>query len=178
MSGRYIERNMAFNRERLGRFSGQIYSQCAPPVNRLKYGRFGNIDYSGCGAAAIYNALRLAGQPRDLCEVIAACERLKLPRAGALLGTKPFAVGRAFRYYNIPYKKYTNADDFIRQLEHSTVGVICTWNKRMWGTHFYCLYRRGKRYYALNYSCRASRPEPFTVDKISPFRFIVGYVLS
>lgn len=98
---------------------------------------------------------------------------------GARFGTKPLSLGRYFRRHKIPYWKYHFPAEFKAALLSHRIGIVNTWNKRLRGMHFYCVYysREENAFYTANLRTPGTEFEPITPDEISSRRFIVGYIV-
>ena len=158
---------------------GYIGSQLSPDVSHLIYGKAGQtVDKVGCGIVAVYNALLRCGKTVDFNDLLRSMEKLRMPWLFGFFGTKPHSLGRVFRKYNIPYKKYSSVRRFNQMLPKSNTGIVCTWNPGFRGIHFYCVYYSKKEncLYSLNYY---NQNTPVKVDPsiFSQMRWIVGYLL-
>lgn len=173
-----IQERYQYNQSRLSDFHGYIFGQCVPPIAELKYGRCcGSVAQKGCGAAAVYNALRYIGRKQPVCEVLREMEQLRMPWIFGLFGTKPFSLRRYFRKNNIPFENYCGYSRFLSALKENSIGIICSWNKRFRGIHFYCVYSENDKLYSLNYY-NSQKEEPFDGRETNGLRFITGYVIN
>lgn len=173
-----IEQRYRENLSFLPDCKGYIFSQQSPEVRGLRFGAHGHIGGEGCGAVAVHNAMKFIGREQNLCAVLHDFEELRMPWLGARFGTKPHALGRYFRLHNIPYRKYGSPNDFKAALLTHHIGIVCTWNKRFKGMHFYCVrysYEDGA-YYTANLG-GGSDWRRITLDEISSLRFITGYII-
>ena len=177
---RRIEERYRDNLRLLPSFTDGIYSQHDGRVAELAYGEHGHIGREGCGPAAVYNALRHIGEARVLPEVIRDMEKLSLPWLGARFGTKAFSLGRIFRLYGVPCEKCVSPTEFKGRLADSRVGIVCTWNPRFYGMHFFSVYydKRGGAYYSANFRNTGKGFRRTAIDEISSLRFIAGYLLT
>ena len=174
-----IETRFRENTALLGTYYDHIFDQHSKRVYALKFGDSGNIGANGCGPVAVHNAMKLIGMTVNFCDVIRDFEELKLSRIRGLFGTKPFYLGRYFRKHNIPYEKYNSPAEFKSDLIDHKAGIICTWNKRMKGMHFYCIFydKSDEKYYTANCYSNCSGFREIKLSDISDRRFVVGYLL-
>ena len=174
-----IEERYQENCRRLKAFDGCIFSQKDSRVKDLLFGKRGHIGAEGCGAVAIYNVMKFIEQPQDFCDILREMEKLHMPWLGAKFGTKPHSLGRYFSKHRIFYRKYNAPVDFKAALLSHRIGILCTWNRRFRGMHFYCIYfsNEENKYYSIN--CHSTDKDfmPITLDEISNLRFITGYVV-
>ena len=173
-----IENRYQANRRTLPQYTGYIFSQRSKQVESLAYGKHGHIGGEGCGAVAVYNVMKFIGKEQDLCEVLHEMEELHMTWLGARFGTKPYALGRYFRKHGIPFNRYSSPNDFKAALLTGKIGIVNTWNKRLYGMHFYCVYYsiEENKHYTANYQS-SSDFQPISLEEISNRRFIVGYVI-
>ena len=156
-----------------------IASQLSPSVSQLTYGRANRtVDKVGCGILAVYNALVCYGEPRAFSELLAMMERLRMPWLFGFFGTKPFCLSKLCRRLNIPFRKYYSAKHFANDLTHAHAGIVCSWNPRLNGIHFYCVYysENEKCIYSLNYY-QQSTPAVISPSVFVQRRWIVGYLI-
>lgn len=164
---------------RLPSCTDYVYSQWAGNVKELCFGKRGHIGREGCGAVAVHNVMKFIGKEQNFCDVLREMEELSMTWLGAKFGTKPWAIGRYFTRHNIPYGKYKSPNDFKAALLTHKIGIVCTWNKRMNGMHFYCVYYsiEENKYYSANYHSSDSGFEEFDLKEIGNLRFIIGYAI-
>lgn len=156
-----------------------IGSQLSPDVSHLTYGKAGQtVDKVGCGIVAVYNALLRCGESVDFNDLLRSMEKLRMPWLFGLFGTKPHSLGRVFRKYNIPYKKYSSVRHFSQALAKAHAGIVCSWNPGLRGIHFYCVYYsyKEKYIYSLNYY-NQDIPTVIDASAFSQKRWIVGYLV-
>ena len=156
-----------------------IGSQLSPDVSHLTYGKAGQtVDKVGCGIVAVYNALLRCGESVDFNDLLRSMEKLRMPWLFGLFGTKPHSLGRVFREYNIPYKKYGSVRHFSQALAKAHAGIVCSWNPGLRGIHFYCVYYSDKEkcIYSLNYY-NQDIPTVIDASAFSQKRWIVGYLV-
>lgn len=175
-----IETRYRENISRLPAYRDYIYYQWDPKVAELSFGKRGHIGREGCGAVAIHNVMKFIGKEQNFCDVLRDMEELNMPWLGAKFGTKPRSIDRYFRRHKIPYQKYSSPVDFKAALLTHKIGIVCTWNKRFYGMHFYCIYysQEENAYYTANfYSPGGKEFRQTLLSDISNFRFIVGYIV-
>lgn len=173
-----IEERYRSNLKSLPELSGYLYSQWDDRVKDLSFGKRGHIGREGCGAVAIYNVMKHIGEEQNFCDVLHDMERLNMTWFGAKFGTRPFSLGRYFSLHKIPYRKYTAPVDFKAALLSHRIGIVCTWNRRFYGMHFYCVYYSPEKnvYRTMNLDSPCSEGTVKLGD-ISNLRFIAGYVV-
>ena len=165
------------NKTLLPNFENFIFSQADSPVSDLKYGRANcGIKKNGCGAVAVYNAMKLTGQPVDFCELLRELEALKMPWLFGLFGTTPLSLGRFFRKHRAVFRKHLSLRRFQTSLRDGRCGIVCAWNKGFRGIHFYCVFYDGGNLKAMNFQY-ADHAVDFSFKELSVLRFIAGYVL-
>ena len=155
-----------------------IFSQWSPQVKGLCFGAHGHVGREGCGAVAVHNVMKFIGKEQNFCDVLHDFETLRMPWLGARLGTKPHSLGRYFAHHKIPYRKYGAPSDFKAALLTHRIGVVCTWNKKFRGMHFYCVRYsyEDDAYYTANLG-GGTNWRRIALDEISNLRFITGYVV-
>ena len=166
------------NKQILPKLEGYIFGQNRSPVASLCYGRFDRpVEQVGCAAAAVYNALQFIGRPMDFCDILAQFENLRMPWLFGLFGTKPLSLKRFFRRNLIPYQNYYNLNAFRNALSDGRIGIVCAWNRKFHGIHFYCVFKKDNQYQSINqyYSDHALE---FSFKELSSLRFIVGTILK
>lgn len=175
-----IENRYQENLCRLPEYRDYIYYQRDPAIRDLCYGRQGNVGDNGCGAVAVHNAMKFIEKEQNFCDVLHEMEELRMTWFGARFGTKPGSLGRYFTRNNIPYRKYKSPNDFKAALLTHKIGIVCTWNKRFSGMHFYCVYYslEDNAYYTANLITPGSEFKPVDLSAISNLRFITGYMIS
>ena len=178
-SSERIQERYRDNMKKLPQFGDYIYSQRDPRVRELCYGERGHIAREGCGAVAIYNVMKFIGEDQDFCDVVHDMEKLKMTWLGARFGTKPFSLGRYFRLHDIPFFKMTSPVDFKAALLSHEIGIVCTWNPKLKGMHFYCVFFSpdDEEYFSANLRSEKNEFRKLKLDEISNYRFIVGYVV-
>ena len=172
------QERLRYNQKLLEGFNGFVFGQNQAPVAMLRYGNADRpVEQVGCAAAAVYNALKLAGKQTDLCEVLSQFEALRMPWLFGLFGTKPLSLRRFFRRNNIPFSNYFNLKRFEKAMTEGKTGIVCTWNKRYRGIHFYCVCVRDGKALSFNqyYSDHAL---DFSFEELSSRRFVVGYIIG
>lgn len=174
-----IEARYRANLAQQPEFSDYIYSQWDDRVKELSYGKRGHIGREGCGAVAVYNAMKFIGKQQDFCGVLRDMEELNMTWLGAKFGTRPYSLSKYFRRHKIPFRKYTAPVDFKAALLSHKIGIVCTWNRRFYGMHFYCVYYspEEKAYHTMNLDTPCS-PGTAQLGDISNLRFIIGYVVD
>jgi len=157
-----------------------IFDQNAAEVRSLRYGEKYSVDYNGCGAIAVHNVMKHIGRTQNFIDVLRELEELHLLWLGGAFGTKPWALGRYFQSKKIPYRKYKSPNDFKAALLTHQIGVVCTWNKRFRGMHFYCVYYSLKenKYYTANLHTPSSEFVPADLQEMINYRFIIGYAVQ
>lgn len=173
-----IEARYRENLRLLPDYRDYIFSQRAPGVRELRFGEHGHVGREGCGAVALHNVMKLIEKEQNFCDVLREAEELRMTWFGARFGTKPNALGRYFYQHKIPFWKYTSPNDFKAALLTHRIGVVCTWNKRLRGMHFYCV--RFSPEDGAYYTANLGGGEDFrriTLDEISGRRFITGYIV-
>ncbi|MBR1484016.1 MAG: hypothetical protein IJ598_13775 [Ruminococcus sp.] len=154
-----------------------IYGQCNAPVASLCYGKAKKpVAEVGCGAVALYNAMTAKGIPVEFENLLREMEALKMPWLFGVFGTKPLSLRRFLRKNNIPFKNYISLQRFKHQLTDNHVGIVCAWNPRFYGIHFYCVLPQDGQLYSLNY-ISSNQKQPFDDNILSVTRFIIGYIL-
>ncbi len=174
-----IEARYRDNLNRLPEYRDYIFYQWNKKVADLSFGKRGHIGREGCGAVAIHNVMKFIGREQNFCDVLRDMELLRMPWLGAKFGTKPLSLGRYFSRHKIPYWKYSAPVDFKAALLTHKIGIVCTWNRRFYGMHFYCVYYdpAENAYYSANfYTPGGVEFRPTELSDISNFRFIVGYI--
>ncbi len=176
---RQIEDRFRDNRDALPEYRDYIFDQRDPLIRDLSYGQRGNVGDNGCGAVAVHNAMKYIGKEQSFCEVLRDMEELRMTWLGAKFGTKPGSLGRYFNRNNIPYKKYKSTNDFKAALLTHKIGIVCTWNKRFYGMHFYCVRYAAEdnAYYTANCITQGNEFKPIDLGVISNARFITGYMI-
>ena len=166
------------NLEQLPDYRAYIFNQWNGAVKGLCFGAHGHIGREGCGAVAVHNVMKFIGETQNFCDVLRDFEELRMPWLGARFGTKPHALGRYFRRHNIPFRKYNSPNDFKAALLTHRIGIVCTWNKKFKGMHFYCVCFSPEdgKYETANLKGGSGFME-ITPDEISNLRFITGYVV-
>lgn len=174
-----IEERYRQNLRRLPQYTDYIYDQCADDVAGLAFGRRGHIGREGCGAVALHNVMKYIGKEQNFCDVLRDMEVRNMTWLGAKFGTKPLSLGRYFRRHKIPYWKYNAPVDFKAALLSHQIGILCTWNPRFKGMHFYCVYfdAEDHAYYAANFHPSGKEFRRIELSEISNLRFITGYVV-
>ena len=174
-----IEERYRDNLAHLPEYREYIYDQWNSKVENLRFGERGHIGREGCGAVAVHNVIKYIGKEQNFCDVLHELEILNMTWLGARFGTKPFSVGRYFRYHKIPFEKYSAPNDFKAALLTKSIGIVCTWNRCFYGMHFYCVYYslEENKYYTANLNTPGSDFRQLQLSEISNLRFIVGYVV-
>ncbi len=175
-----IEARYRENLSRLPDYRDYIFYQWNSKVADLSYGKRGHIGREGCGAVAVHNVMKFIGKEQAFCDVLRNMEELRMPWLGAKFGTKPRSLGRYFTKHKIPFWKYSSPVDFKAALLTHQIGIVCTWNKRFNGMHFYCVYYAPEEnaYYTANfYSPGGTDFKQTQFSEISNLRFIVGYII-
>ena len=139
----FARRNHAHNEA--FRIDGYIRSQRDEPVCRMKYG-CRTMDYNGCEVIACYHALLSFGMTVSLAEVADVCARIGLWLFG-LWGTRPRALYRFCRRYDLAYKRYRR-QNFDAVTEN--VVLYAYWNPRFHGIHTVELHRTEHGYTVTN----------------------------
>ncbi|MBR4224968.1 MAG: hypothetical protein IKR73_09175 [Oscillospiraceae bacterium] len=124
---------------------GSISGQGQGSVSELRFGLY-RMSYNGCGAIALYNALRMCGEQPDLRDIALALE----PHL-VLLGTfgvHPDGMGKAIHALSHPYLRLASYDEFTRALARHRVFILCFWTKRPWcsSSHFIAFERKSDGY--------------------------------
>ncbi|MBQ7991227.1 MAG: hypothetical protein IJ080_04005 [Oscillospiraceae bacterium] len=133
------ERNRRINKD-IPLPDGFICGQGQGNVSDMHFGLY-RMSYNGCGAIALYNALRLCGQERDLREIA-----LLLEPQLVLLGTfgvYPGGMGRALSSVGIPFRRLKTYGDLLEGLSRYRVFILCYWTKKPWlsSSHFVAVER-------------------------------------
>ncbi len=175
-----IEERYRKNRDLLPDYREYIFDQNDARVRSLRFGEKYSVGDNGCGAVAVHNAMKYIGKEQDFCDVLRDMEALRMIWLGGAFGTKPWSPGRYFRQKNILYRKYKSPNDFKAALLTNDIGIVCTWNRRFQGMHFYCAYYslEENKYYSANFRSGGNDFRPMTLDEINSARFIVGYTLK
>ena len=162
----------------LPEYRDYIFSQHAAKVKDLCFGTHGHVGREGCGAVAVHNVMKYIGKAQNFCDVLRDFEELRMPWLGARFGTKPHSLGRYFQRHNIPHWKYNAPNDFKAALLTHRIGIVCTWNKKFKGMHFYCVRYAPEdgAYYTANLG-GGSDFRQIALGEISNLRFITGYVV-
>ncbi len=126
--------------------------------------------HNACEAIAVHNALILLGRKSKLSEVIVRFQVLRMMIFNGFFGSNVFRIGRALKYYGVPYKR------FFRKKKTLEPGVyiLSYWNKHplKYGIHTVAMKYDGKNYSTYNLRGRGvCNDDP----KIYAKRFIVGY---
>ena len=173
-----IEERYRRNIDSLPACSDYVYSQHAPACKDLLFGDKGNVGANGCAAVAVHNVMKYIGRPQNFCDVLRDMEELHMTWLGARFGTKPWALGRYFWKKNIPFSKYKSPNDFKAALLTHPAGIVCTWNKRFYGMHFFCVYFNAEegKYYTTNFSS-GNGFRQMEIGEISNLRFVNGYII-
>ena len=173
-----LEEQYQENRNRLPAWNDYIFSQTDRRYSDLFFGKKGNIGDNGCSAVAVHNVMKFIGRPQDFCDVLHDMETLRMTWLGGRFGTKPWAIGKYFYKHKIPFWKYKSPNDFKAALLTHSVGIVCTWNERFRGMHFYCIYYspQEKTYYTANLHSNADGFQPTPLTEISNLRFVAGYI--
>ncbi len=174
-----IEKRYRENLKRLPDCRDYIFDQRSARVERLAYGKYGHIGAEGCGAVAVHNLMKFIGKEQNFCDVLRGMEELDMTWLGAKFGTKPYSLGRWFRKHQIPFEKYSSPNDFKAALLTHRIGIVCTWNKRFYGMHFYCVYYslEENNYYSANLCSPGTAFMPMPLSEISSLRFVTGYAI-
>ena len=171
------QERLRYNQKLLKDFNGFVFGQNQAPVAMLRYGSADRpVEQVGCAAAAVYNALKLAGKQTDLCEVLSQFEALRMPWLFGLFGTKPLSLRRFFRRNNIPFSNYISLKKFRQALDDGKIGVVCAWNKGFKGLHFYCVYSDNGAYRSMNF-ISSDKALDFDFSELTALRFVTGYIL-
>ncbi len=175
-----IEEHFRSNSAALQGFGDYIYSQAAGKVGELLYGSAGKrVAQVGCGAVALYNALKFIGRDMPLPEIIRELERLRAVRLGGRFGTRALTMRRFFRLHGVEYKLYLSPNRFKEALPRCRIAIVCSFNDRILdGMHFFCVYYRGSddTYRAINYKYSTGETV-FPIEKIRRERFAAAYCL-
>ncbi len=173
-----IQERYRRNLEQLPQYRDYIFSQWSPAVKGLRFGTHGHVGREGCGAVAVHNVMKFIGREQNFCDVLRDFEELHMPWLGARFGTKPHSLGRYFSRHKIPYWKYSSPNDFKAALLTHRSGIVCTWNKKFRGMHFYCVRfsEEDGAYFTANLG-GGSDWRRISLDEISSLRFITGYII-
>lgn len=175
-----IEERYRQNRDLLPEYYEYIFDQNTDRARSLRFGEKYSVGDNGCGAVAVHNAMKYIGKEQDFCDVLRDLEALRMTWLGGAFGTKPWSPVRYFRQKNILYRKYKSPNDFKAALLANDIGIVCTWNQRFKGMHFYCVYYslEENKYYSANFHSDGNDFRPTTLEEINGTRFIVGYTLK
>jgi hypothetical protein len=146
-------------------------------LNDMKYG-LRTVGDVGCGALALYNAMRYKGLEPDLPKIIRYLELAAAP-IGAVFGTFPFSMGYSLRHFGVKNKMTLS----FRKLEAAESCVIAYWTKRpvFSGGHFvFCVKQEDGTYLVHNRWSNVSEPRVCKSlrEVVKKHCLIVGYVLK
>lgn len=179
ISPQLAEEHYAGNRQKeeaLG--EGYILSQYAKALSDFQFGRV-SVSYAGCGAVAIYNALRFLHMPVPFSQVIRELERSGLLSLRGKMGTDPCRLLRileeltpdaapgSWRRFRDPQQLEMWKDSAGQEAENGekaekekrtekekkTAAILAIWNDRKHpgkGMHFYMLYAAEGGWKAMN----------------------------
>ena len=175
-----IEERYRRNIGRLASCTDYIYDQWSDRVKDLEFGRRGHIGREGCGAVALHNAVKYIGKEQNFCDLLRDMEELDMTWLGARFGTKPWSLSRYFGTNKIPFQKYKSPNDFKAALLTHKIGIVCTWNRRFKGMHFYGVYYslEENKYYTANLHPTGKGFQAMELHEMSNLRFIVGYAIQ
>ncbi len=156
-----------------------IFSQNSACIRELLYGGK-HVGYNGCGAVALHNVMTFIGKPQNFSDLLRDMENLRMPWLNGAFGTKPWSLGRYFRMKDIPYRKFHSPNEFKAALLTDPIGIVCTWNERFYGLHFYCIYYSAEEraYYTANFRSSSERFRQTSLDEVNSLRFVTGYTVT
>lgn len=107
------------------------------------------MDKVGCGIIAVYNALRLLGEPVKFADLIREFETNSTETISfGFFGINPFAMKKYFQMHSIPYSKLRSIEELEKTKESGGIYILTFWNdakKLTQGAHTVALcYREGK----------------------------------
>ncbi|MBQ5310528.1 MAG: hypothetical protein ILP19_00585 [Oscillospiraceae bacterium] len=124
---------------------GFINGQGICPQHAFRFG-VGTVARNGCGAIAVYNALRLCGKTADFFQVASGMEKCALALFG-WLGVAPDGIGRYLKKIDFSARKIRRYDEFLDALSKDRVFILCYWTRKPWRStsHFVAIERRDGR---------------------------------
>ncbi len=138
------------------------------------------MSYNGCGAIALYNALRLIGSKPDMGLIVTLIERYGLVLFG-IFGTSPYRIrriGSLLGAVTLPMKSF---EEYEKAAE-GNVSILCCWTGKPFRStrHFTAIDGRGGRFVVYN---RYNDLEtPSEIDSIGELcdsrRFVSSYIIK
>ncbi|MBQ5317214.1 MAG: hypothetical protein J6I96_06645 [Oscillospiraceae bacterium] len=180
MLGRLIAKiNVKRNNDAV-RPEGFINGQGICTVHSFRFG-LGTVAANGCGAIAVYNALKLCGYTADFTKIASGLEKSGLVLFG-WLGVAPDGIGRYFRKAEISARKLHRYDEFVKSLENGGVYILCYWTRKPWRStsHFVAIeHRDGNNIvYNLYNNSKTERPVGDIANICNEGQFIRAYVME
>ncbi len=159
---------------------GFINGQGVCPQHSFRFG-LGTVAANGCGAIAVYNALKLCGYRADFPVIASGLERCAL-RLFGWLGVAPDGIGRYLDRAGITAHKIRHYDEFVNTLEGGGVFILCYWTRKPWRStsHFVAIeHRDGDNIvYNLYNNLDTERPVGDIANICSAAQFIRAYVME
>lgn len=154
-----------------------VLSQRAPCAAGLRYGRT-PFSRTGCGAAAIYNALTLAGLSVSLASILYQLERRRCVSCGGSMGTHPYTVGKVLALYPVQVRRLGTLQALETAAKTGDTAVLAVWNdrRRPWrGAHFFAVQRTNGGFAA--YNREAAPANGALSDILGRGRLITAYLI-
>ena len=179
MIGRFISKHNISRNTELPLPDDFINGQGSCAVSRYCFGLF-RMAYNGCGAIAVYNALKLCGETVDFREIASKLEKYLV--LFGTFGLSPDGIGKYLSSTGREFRKFTDYNDFAENVKHGRVFIICYWTKEPWRStsHFIAFERKHDCYVLYNLYNNSTGPVR-TKDIFSictERRYIRGYMLE
>lgn len=166
------ERNYQYN-QTIPLPTGLVNGQALGAVSGVKFG-IGTVARRGCGVLAIYNALVLSGVTVPLAEVAYGMERFRT--LWGLLGTNPYALGRALRQWNIQSVRLRGKNALREAFDAQRICLLAYWTGRPFLStmHIVCACaEHGGKIIVYNVYSNRDVPMRFSADELTERRRIV-----
>ena len=146
-------------------------------MKTMRYG-FRTVGDVGCGALALYNAMRYKGLEPDFAKILRYLEFAAAP-FGAVFGTFPYSMGYCLRHYGVKNRMTWS----FKKLSEADACVIAYWTKRpiFSGGHFvFSVKQEDGTYLVYNRWSNVSEPRVCKTlrEVVKKHCLIVGYVLK
>ncbi|MDR0751283.1 MAG: hypothetical protein LBF12_01655 [Christensenellaceae bacterium] len=163
-------------------------------INNQNNGGFQNwkfglstMDKNGCGVIAVYNLLRMRGEPKNLAFVAYEIETNSGTLAFGIFGTDPTHFGEYFKSKNIKTTAYTNLtklEEDAKKMSTSQKIILEIWNEPsiLKGAHAVAVEKVNDKYFVYNSGEKEDRAYYFGTLKEyinnDGGSLIVGYLIG
>lgn len=138
------------------------------------------MSYNGCGAIALYNALRLIGKKPDMGLIVTLIERYGLVLFG-ILGTSPFSIKRIGKLLGAHMTRMLTYEEFVAAAE-GNITILACWTGRPFrsSNHLMAIDGRNGSFLVYNrYNDMTCPSEIPSIDRLcKKEQYVSGYVVN